>query len=184
MKQIKLLIRKKVLLFSQAYNIEINADLKQKYFKHGNTMINQLLNNSNKKYHKKVNDYIETILEEDESFDFQTGISEKNLNNQSTKEKSQSINTLEFQRNNSTTKHHINKKRVVNFKQDFNKTDIIIVKNSEKYNPEKIGKKNILKNSKKTITFKEEIKKEIKNNNEEINENKDKNTDSNNDIDK
>ena len=186
MKQIKNLIRKKVLFFSETYNIEINPDLKQRYLKHGNTMINQLLNNSKGKNHKKENNYIETILEEEESFVLTT-ISEKNFNHQSTKDKSQSINTLEFQHNNSTTKHHNNKKRVVNFKQDFiNKTDIELDKKYEKHNSEKIGKKNILKNANKTITFKEEIKEENKNkkSSKNINEIKDEITDNKNDNDK
>jgi hypothetical protein len=80
-----------------------------------------------------------------------------------------------------------NKKRVVNFKQDFiNKTDIELDKKYEKHNSEKIGKKNILKNANKTITFKEEIKEENKNkkSSKNINEIKDEITDNKNDNDK
>ena len=161
MKQIKNLIRKKVLFFAETSNIEINPEFKQQYIKNGNTIINNLLT---EKSHKNENNHIETILEEDENLTI-TGISEKNFNHQSSKDKPQSVHTLELLHNNSTTKHHNNKKRMVNFKQDFiTKSDIVINKKFNKHNSEKIRKKNILKNSNKTLSFKEYAKKENNNN--------------------
>ena len=161
MKQIKNLIRKKVLFFAETSNIEINPEFKQQYLKNGNTIINNLLT---EKSHKNENNHIETILEEDENLTI-TGISEKNFNHQSSKDKPQSVHTLELLHNNSTTKHHNNKKRMVNFKQDFiTKSDIVINKKFNKHNSEKIRKKNILKNSNKTLSFKEYAKKENNNN--------------------
>ena len=177
MKQIKNLIRKKILLFSEAYNIEINPVLKQKYLKTENTIMHSLITQLNKKDKKdsnKENNFIETILEEDESYAITTGISDQYILHQSPKEKKQNIHTLELRHNNSTTKHRNAKKRVVNFKQNFaNKTDIVIDKKFDKNCPEKILNKKILKNDNNNfINFKENIKKEI-NNVVDINETKD-----------
>ena len=179
MKQIKNLIRKKVLFLSETYNIEINKDLKDKYLKSGNS-INLSTNSSKKTSKKHDNNHIETILEEDESFALQsvTGISEKMIH-QSTKDKTQSIHTLELHHNNSTTKHHNNKKRVVNFKQDFSdKSDTPHDRNINKHNTEKLYKKNILKNANKNTSLKDVVKKEEEtktdNDNVDITDTKDK----------
>ena len=119
-------------------------------------------------------------MEEDESFALQsvTGISEKMIH-QSTKDKTQSINTLELHHNNSTTKHHNNKKRVVNFKQDFSdKSDTPHDRNINKHNTEKLYKKNILKNANKNTSLKDVVKKEEEtktdNDNVDITDTKDK----------
>ena len=176
MNQIKNIIKKKVLLFSEIYNIEINPNLKHRYLKNEKIIINNLLTDLDKKDQKTKNSIIETILEEDENFAINniTGLSEKNLNNHSSKEKSKNIGTLERFHNNSSAKHNT-KKKVVNFKQDLtDQTNLVADKKNEKHMNEKTFKKKILKNANKNkVHFKEDINKEI-NNNIDINDYKNK----------
>ena len=79
MKQIKKLIRKKVYLFVETHNIEINDELKARYFDKGKSKLDSVT--STIKYKPKTQDNIETILEEDESNikKSQTPMSDKNL---------------------------------------------------------------------------------------------------------
>jgi hypothetical protein len=77
MKQIKNLIRKKVFLFIETYNIEINPELKEKYSSREQSNVQNTIY-INKKFKNSEN--IETIIEEDESIKSQSAKSEKNIN--------------------------------------------------------------------------------------------------------
>ena len=78
MKQIKNLIRKKVFLFIETNNIEINPELKQKYLRKDKSTLSSI--KSSMKYKIKASEEIETILEEDEiKIKSQTIMSEKNI---------------------------------------------------------------------------------------------------------
>ena len=91
MKQIKNLIRKKVFLFIETYNIEINPELKEKYSSREQSNVQNTID-INKKFKNSEN--IETIIEEDESIKSQSAKSEKNIN-QSTNEQTKSIQIKE-----------------------------------------------------------------------------------------
>ena len=68
MKQIKSLIRKKIFVFIEAYNIDINPEIKKRYLKYKQSIIGEMLLNPNKnKKNEKDITQIETILEENES---------------------------------------------------------------------------------------------------------------------
>ena len=172
MKQIKSLIRKKVLLFIETYNIHINPEIKKRYL-----IYEQNKDNLEFKKKKKSSKYIETILEEDENNTIrsQSENSEKNME-QSTKEQTQKFQNSEI-KNIKENKSHIKKKKEkkVYFKHDEKiKDDIVkeknIVENESSIKEsnlfsEKSKEKKILKNPKKGNSFMEEEKNvEIKDN--------------------
>jgi len=172
MKQIKSLIRKKVLLFIETYNIHINPEIKKRYL-----IYEQNKDNLKHKKMKKSSKFIETILEEDENNTnrSQSENSEKNME-QSIKEQTQKFQNSEI-KNIKENKSLIKKKKEkkVYFKHDEKIKDVIInekniVENESSVKESNlISKKNkekkILKNSKKNISFMKEEK------NVEINDN-------------
>ena len=172
MKQIKNLIRKKVLLFIETYNIHINQQLKEKYLMN----IENLNYYCSPKISKKDKANIETILEEDESLSnkSQSDISEKNIN-ESTKEYTQKFQSVE----NNKSKIYKKKEKVVNFRQDtgINKkiNEKKIIKNEScvketKLDSEK-NEKSLIKDFKKKVAFIEEKNKaEVNNNMKEVKE--------------
>ena len=149
MKQIKNLIRKKVFLFIETNNIEIDPGLKEKYLKKGQTFLDNFSKSIVSKIESSQN--IDTIFEEeDESVN--KSRSDKNIN-QSTKEKTQNV---------SNTKKDNN---IIYNKKDLIDKDNIYdpnyVKNKSFSEPsrldsEKIGAKLILKNMEKNKSSKEE----------------------------
>ena len=166
MKQIKNLIRKKVFLFIETNNIEIDPDLKEKYLKRGQTFLDNFSKNMNSKIGSSQN--IDTILEEDDESVIKSQ-SDKNIN-QSTKEKTQSIprKQIDNNRNINDDKIQTSTKKENNFvynikdlKDKDNMYEKNYVKNKSFSKPtrldsEKIGAKLILKNREKNKSFKEE----------------------------
>ena len=136
MKQIKNLIKKKIVLFIETNNIEINPELKKKYLKKEKTKFDSVT--SSTKYKPKI-DNIETIREEDESNinKSQTVMSEKN-NNLITKENNKSNQTNE----NSET----NFSKEYNFQISENDEKICTLSAEDELNKGKINKKNYTKN--------------------------------------
>ena len=184
MKQIKHLIRKKVFLFVESNNIEINPELKERYLRNKkSTLSSYYATNLNKK--NGNTDIFKTIIEEDEESNImksQTRLSEKNIE-ASTKEQTKNIQTEEKdENNNSKMNKSINKKtKNVNFQIDknINKNDNIreneinneqnLVKNKSFNKDNKIYSENntmnyILKNFNKNHSFKQD-KKSIEANN-------------------
>ena len=103
MKQIKNLIRRKIFLFIEAYNIEINKEIKEKYLKNGQLNHNISLKDKNKIKQSKSTKPIETIIEEEESNLNQSQCSITKINRgQSSKEKNQKTQTGETSENKST----------------------------------------------------------------------------------
>ena len=145
MKQIKNLIKKKVLLFIETNNIEINPELKKICLRKekSNDSITTTV-----KYNAKPSDDIETILEEDESNinKSQTLMSEKNTN-LSTKEKSK--------------RNHIKENNETNLTKEYN---FQINENDEKMYSlsceEEVNKRKNFKNNKyiKNVSFSKEKK--------------------------
>ena len=178
MKQIKNLIRKKVFLFIETNNIEIDQDLKERYLKRGQTYLDNFSQNLSSNIGGSQN--IDTILEEEDE-------SDKNIN-QSTKEKTQNVsrNQISNIKNIKDDKNQMNTKKENNFinnKKDIKDKDIMTEKNyiknksftkPNRLDSEKIGAKLILKNMEKNKSFKEEqqitkLNKDINGVNEVIN---------------
>ena len=166
MKQIKKLIRKKVFLFIETYNIEINPELKEKYSSREQSNVQNTID-INKKFKNSEN--IETIIEEDESIKSQSAKSEKNIN-QSTNEQTKSIQIKEANEDKNIKEEKIQmsikKENVISFRDnDFKSNNKMDEKNYiknksftkiNKQNSEKNEAKFLLKNMKKNKSFKEE----------------------------
>ena len=106
MKQIKYLIRKKVVLFIESNNIEISPELKERYINNKKSFISSNEANINKK--NGIINSIKTIIEENEESNImksQIGIPEKILE-ASTKEQTKNVQTEE---NNEKINSKINK---------------------------------------------------------------------------
>ena len=162
MKQIKSLIRKKIFVFIEAYNIDINPEIKKRYLKYKQSIIGEMLLNPNKnKKNEKDITQIETILEENESS--KSVASNKNLN-QSTHEQAQykkdKINEDKKNKKKSFLNIQKNEKYIKN--KSFNKDNKLLKEN------EKNEINLFLQNSKKNHSFKE-LKQNIEMNNENIN---------------
>ena len=116
MKQIKHLIRKKVFLFIESNNIDINPELKERYNINKKSHISSFITNINQK--NENNEIFKTIIEEEDESNMiksQTEISEKNLE-ASTKEQTKNIQTEENSQNKNSK---VNKKtKIVNFHMD------------------------------------------------------------------
>ena len=166
MKQIKNLIRKKVFLFIETYNIEINPELKEKYSSREESNVQYTID-INKKFKNSEN--IETIIEEDESIKSQSAKSEKNIN-QSTNEQTKIIQIKEANEDKNIKEEKIQmsikKENVISFRDnDFKSNNKMDEKNYiknksftkiNKQNSEKNEAKFLLKNMKKNKSFKEE----------------------------
>ena len=135
MKEIKNLIRKKVFLFMETHNIEINPELIKKYQRKEQTNIENFTNSIKDKIKNSEN--IQTIIEEeDESINrSQSEKSEKNIN-QSTKDKRQSVLTRETNKN---IKGNI-------IQMSIQKENAISNNNKESKNNEKFQENNYIKN--------------------------------------
>ena len=177
MKQIKSLIKKKVFLFIEMYNININQQLKEKYLKNEKVAFDTLITNLNQKNKNIASDIIETIIEEDESIKSMTHRSEKNTN--------QNTNIHIAITDGKNKKHQKNKNRKANNWKD-NKSENNNQMNERKYLKnkslninndiikEKTEGKHNFRISRKTVSFKEiksslEINKNINSMNDMIN---------------
>ena len=177
MKQIKNLIRKKIFLFAQTYNIDINPDLKDRYLKYEQNnpvkFSTELMNDI------KISENIDIIMEEESNSNrSKTKLSDKNLL-QSTKTQTQSneISKNAENKNAKDNKFQINTQKGIsvnyNNKDLSNKEKKIIVKDYKKNKSFDIKetksssikneKNNPLRNSKKNQSYNEiiEINKDI-----------------------
>ena len=179
MKQIKRLIRKKVLLFIESYNIGIDKKLKEKYSKK-DIIMNTIVQDLN----QKVNTSFETIKEEDESVSVnsQSNNTEKNLE-QSTKEQTLSLNAgdnFENKITNLNSKYTTSKIiKDSNISQNYSKNDKKIDTKFHKINSfdkdnkqiyEKSDNKFVVKKPKKNLSFSGVNNVEINNNINKVNE--------------
>ena len=174
MKQIKRIIRKKALLFSVTYNIPINPEFRKMFLKQEQKehklFLENILNNGQNK--KKLQDKIDTIIEENESniFHSQIGLSTHNNYNKSTKDQTQAqsnylINIINHQDKNKKDKSNNSHNDNVENTEKVNESNY--TKNS-KNNKQKIENKdsnNFLNASRKSKIFINEEK------NSDINEN-------------
>ena len=134
MKQIKNLIRKKVFLFIETYNIEINPELKEKYSSREQSNLENTININNK---FKNSEKIDTIIEEEESIRSQSAKSEKN-NIQISNGKSQNNQMKE-------TYDDTNKKEE-KIQMSIKKENVITFSHNDLKNNDKMGEKNYIKN--------------------------------------
>ena len=179
MKQIKNLIRRKIFLFVETYNIEINKEIKEKYLKNGQLNHNNITPKDKIKQNKSTK-HIETILEEDESNLNQSQWSTNKINRGlSSKDKNQKTLTGETSENKSTqiskSKSSVIKNRKPNLKEiEYKIENPIVEKNSvENESIIKDNEENSKKNE-QTFTFKDSKKNNSSNNdtkNIEINNN-------------
>ena len=185
MKQIKYLIRKKVFLFIESNNIEINPEFKERYINNKKSFLSSYITNINKK--KGNSDIFKTIIEEDEESNVmksQTGLTEKNLE-ASTKEQTKNIQTEEnAEKNNSklnksnnkikNIKLHVDNKNLnINDYEGINGKNFIKNKSFNKDNKtysENNTMNYILKNFNKNHSFKQDKKSmELNNNINQVN---------------
>ena len=134
MKQIKNLIRKKVFLFIETYNIEINPELKEKYSNREQSNLQNTIDIT-KKFINSEN--IETIIEEDESIKSQSAKSEKNIN-QKSKEETKSI-----QINDTNEDKNIKEGKI---QMNIKKENVITISHNDFKNNNKMDEKNYIKN--------------------------------------
>ena len=177
MKQIKRLIKKKVFLFIEMYNIEIDQQLKEKYLKYEKASYDSLISNLNQKNKTIVSSVIETIIEEDESI--------KSITHRTEKKTDRYTNVQQPITDKENTKFHKSKSRKVRFMEDIKIGDNNMEKDNRyikqktvginnKQIKEKTEIKNKFLNSTKTVSFKEvknnlEINKNISSMNDMIN---------------
>ena len=172
MKQIKNLIRKKVLFFAENNNIKIDKKLKERYLTKQEKVkevrhhsYTNKLNTKNKKHS------IETIIEEDDDEDdiikSQTALSDKNIITESTKIQRQNIQTqtgiISGNKNPGITKNYISNKKLKDYNNNLKLDNITNITTEVKV------KKSV--SSKKKQNLKEELNKlEINNNIKDVND--------------
>ena len=145
MKQIKRLIKKKVFLFIEMYNIEIDQQLKEKYLKYEKASYDSLISNLNQKNKTIVSSVIETIIEEDESI--------KSITHRTEKKTDRYTNVQQPITDKENTKFHKSKSRKVRFMGDIKIGDNNMEKDNRYIKQKTVGINN------KQIKEKTEIKK-------------------------
>ena len=169
MKQIKNLIKKKLFLFIETYNIQIDPELKKHYLMNNGDKNNFILPNSNRK--SKSSKCIETILEEDENTNrnkSQSHYSEKNeeqMNKEEQIKKNKNGENKKIKEHTSQIKKkkikddYIKQNQIINDKSS-NKRNITknnnIIKNNTPTKEKREERKNTSKKTKKNYSFKED----------------------------
>ena len=147
MKQIKNLIRKKIFLFIETNNVEVNKEIIEKYLMNVKNIYSPII--KNKIREKKSVKSIETILEEeDESLLYNNQTTTFGKSSElTTKEQTQKIQSSQIVQRKSTEEEQpkIKKKRIkkVNFRENE------VTNDSDNYFESKSFDKNILQNSEK-----------------------------------
>ena len=146
MRQIKSLIRKKLLLFVQAYNIEISPELKERYIKYEKN--NVIKFSTELMSDLKISENIDSLLEEKE-------IDKQIL--QSTKTQTQTNEISNVNSKNLESKNIENNQIQINIQEGIN----INSNNKDFYNKKKTLEKNYIKNKSFNEKNKSNLKKRI-----------------------